>query len=131
MKWYVWVSMVLMGLVAFSAVFISNINGADTYNGQTNFATENAYSAFKQELINTNANYFSGSNPPSVYVDVLNQQPPILIKFQITVDKGVNFSYGTKSTALQNSLIEMVTVTLVAMFAAFIVWLFILIERGD
>jgi len=131
MKWYVWVSMVLMGLVAFSAVFISNINGADTYNGQTNFATENAYSAFKQELINTNANYFSGSNHPSVYVDVLNQQPPILIKFQITVDKGVNFSYGTKSTALQNSLIEMVTVTLVAMFAAFIVWLFILIERGD
>jgi len=131
MKWYVWVSMVLMGLVAFSAVFISNINGADTYNGQTNFATENAYSAFKQELINTNANYFSGSNPPSVYVDVLSQQPPILIKFQITVDKGVNFSYGTKSTALQNSLIEMVTVTLVAMFAAFIVWLFILIERGD
>jgi hypothetical protein len=131
MKWYVWVSMVLMGLVAFSAVFISNINGADTYNGQTNFATENAYSAFKQELINTNANYFSGSNPPSVYVDVLNQQPPILIKFQITVDKGVNFSYGTKSTALQNSLIEMVAVTLVAMSATFIVWLFILIERGD
>jgi hypothetical protein len=131
MKWYVWVSMVLMGLVAFSAVFISNINGADTYNGQINFATENAYSAFKQELINTNANYFSGSNPPSVYVDVLNQQPPILIKFQITVDKGVNFSYGTKSTALQNSLIKMVAVTLAAMFAAFIVWLFILIERGD
>ncbi len=81
MKWYMWSSTLLVGIITFVIILVASINGADTYKGRVNFATESDYSAFKQELISTNAKYFDNSNPPSVYVDVLNQQPPILINF--------------------------------------------------
>ena len=123
MKWYMWSSALLVGIIMFVIILVAGINGADTYKGRVNFATESDYSAFKQELISTNAKYFDNSNPPSVYVDVLNQQPPILINFKIKVDKGVNFSYGTKSTQLTNNIGLMVLTPILLMgFAMMFIW---------
>ena len=123
MKWYMWSSALLVGIIMFVIILVAGINGADTYKGRVNFATESDYSAFKQELISTNAKYFDNSNPPSVYVDVLNQQPPILINFKIKVDKGVNFSYGTKSTQLTNNIGLMVLTPILLMgFAMMFMW---------
>ena len=122
MKWYMWSSALLVGIIMFVIILVAGINGADTYKGRVNFATESDYSAFKQELISTNAKYFDNSNPPSVYVDVLNQQPPILINFKIKVDKGVNFSYGTKSTQLTNNIGLMVLAPILLMGLAMFVW---------
>ena len=123
MKWYMWSSALLVGIIMFVIILVAGINGADTYKGRVNFATESDYSAFKQELISTNAKYFDNSNPPSVYVDVLNQQPPILINFRIKVDKGVNFSYGTKSTQLTNNIGLMVLTPILLMgFAMMFMW---------
>ena len=123
MKWYMWSSALLVGIIMFVIILVAGINGVDTYKGRVNFATESDYSAFKQELISTNAKYFDNSNPPSVYVDVLNQQPPILINFKIKVDKGVNFSYGTKSTQLTNNIGLMVLTPILLMgFAMMFMW---------
>ena len=122
MKWYMWSSALLVGIIMFVIILVAGINSADTYKGQVNFATESDYSAFKQELISTNAKYFDNSNPPSVYVDVLNQQPPILINFRIKVDKGVNFSYGTKSTQLTNNIGLMVLIPILMGFTMMLMW---------
>lgn len=70
------------------------------YTGREVFQTEQAYTAFKQAVVDANASIEGTS--------VLSSSPPIIVEFKITTEHNVVFPYGTKEDADGNWLIGLV-----------------------
>jgi len=61
----------------------------DTYTGKLSFDTEQEYTQFKQEIVNSEAIWNR--------MDVLSSDPPILVQFRVQVSQDYDFPYGEKS----------------------------------
>lgn len=84
------VCLIALGLYCGLAIPVS-LNIGDNYGGSLIFYSEDDYTKFKQELINSNAKWDPGE------ISVLSSEPPIIVEFtDITIPKDYDFPYGKK-----------------------------------
>jgi hypothetical protein len=69
-----------------------------TYTGKENFQTEQAYTDFKQAIVDANASILGTS--------ALSSSPPIIVEYVITTEHNVDFPYGTKGDASNGSWVN-------------------------
>jgi hypothetical protein len=62
----------------------------DSYKGKVVFYTEQEYTQFKTELIKSDAKWDATNND----IEVLNNEPPIIVTFDVSVSQDYNFKYG-------------------------------------
>lgn len=86
------------------------------YTGREVFQTEQAYTAFKQAVVDANASIEGTS--------ALSSSPPIIVEFKITTEHNVDFPYGAKEDADRNSLMAVMLIAVVPsiLILAALVW---------
>jgi hypothetical protein len=108
---FVLVGIVILGF-GFGYLLPKAINADDTYYGNISFASEDDYVRFKQEIVNSKANWLEGKDK----IEVLSSAPPILVAFRISINQDYDFPYGEKFNTSVPYTIMTVVLTLSILF---------------
>lgn len=90
------------------------LKSKDSYKGTIVFNTEEEYTHFKQELITSHADWIQET------MQALTSQPPIIVKFSISVPQDYTFPYGQKTSDVLGNLVILAFFTFLALFIAYI-----------
>lgn len=88
---------------------------SDHYSGRLVFNTEEEYSQFKQEVIDSDASW----EGQDFKMNVLSSSPPIIVSFKVSVPQSYNFLYGEKDSQVGTWVFLTILGMVAAMFVTY------------